>query len=310
MSVFRLAVATMAAITGIGLGGAAQAYTVYISNEKGNSLTVIDSDTLEVQTTIPVGQRPRGIMLTKDDKKVLICASDSDTVQVLDVASRKIVADLPSGPDPELLNIHPSGSPVYVANEDDSMLTVIDLETKKVLAEVPVGVEPEGVGMSPDGKVVVVTSETTNMAHFIDTETNEIFDNVLVGQRPRFADFTADGAQLWVTSEVAGTTTVIDAATRKILKVIEFSVPGVQPEYIQPVGVRISKDGSTETWASRFNEELMSGIEMGKVEEITYQGAEGKDIQAYVVLPPGFDPEKKWPLVSVLHGGPHGITGE
>ncbi len=244
MSVFRLAVATMAAVTGIGLGGAAQAYTVYISNEKGNSLTVIDSNTLEVQTTIPVGQRPRGIMLTKDDKKVLICASDSDTVQVLDVASRKIVADLPSGPDPELLNIHPSGSPVYVANEDDSMLTVIDLETKKVLAEVPVGVEPEGVGMSPDGKVVVVTSETTNMAHFIDTETNEIFDNVLVGQRPRFADFTADGAQLWVTSEVAGTATVIDAKTREILKVIEFSVPGVQPEYIQPVGVRISKDGT------------------------------------------------------------------
>ena len=77
-----------------------------------------------MQTTIPVGQRPRGIMLTKDDAQVLICASDSDTVQVLDVASRKIVADLPSGPDPELLDPHSSGSPVYVANEDDDLLTV------------------------------------------------------------------------------------------------------------------------------------------------------------------------------------------
>src|SRR5512134_2619118 len=46
--------------------GPAAAYTVYISNEKGNSITVLDSKTLVVLETIPVGQRPRGIMLTKD----------------------------------------------------------------------------------------------------------------------------------------------------------------------------------------------------------------------------------------------------
>ena len=188
-----------------------------------------------------MGQRPRGIMLTKDGKKLLICASDEDTVQVLDVATNKIVGDLPSGPDPELLNIHPSGSPVYIANEDDNLLTVIDLATRKVLAEVEVGVEPEGVGISPDGKTVVVTSETTNMAHFIDTETYEIVDNVLVGTRPRFAEFTADGSQLWVTSEVAGTVSVIDAKTRKIIKIIGFEIPGVQPENMQPVGVRVAE---------------------------------------------------------------------
>jgi len=89
-----------------------------------------------------------------------------------------------------------------------------------------------------------VTSETTNMAHFIDTESYEITDNVLVGSRPRFAEFTADGSRLWVTSEVAGVVTVIDAKTRKIIKTIGFAIPGVQPEYIQPVGVRITKDGA------------------------------------------------------------------
>jgi len=49
---------------------------------------------------------------------------------------------------------------------------------------------------------------------------------------------------LWVTSEVAGTATVIDAKTRKIIKVIHFAVPGVQADYIQPVGVRVTKDGT------------------------------------------------------------------
>jgi len=240
----QAALAAVATMGFIFAADPAAAYTVYVSNEKGNSITVLDSETFEVLETLPVGQRPRGIMLTKDDKHLLVCASDDNTVQMVDVATREIVGDLPSGPDPELLNLHPSGSPVYVANEDDNLLTVIDLNDKKVLAEVIVGVEPEGVGVSPDGSTVVVTSETTNMAHFIDTESYEITDNVLVGSRPRFAEFTADGKHLWVSSEVAGTVSVIDAKTRKIIKKIEFAVPGVQPEYIQPVGVRVTKDGS------------------------------------------------------------------
>ena len=105
------------------LSGDAYAYTVYVSNEKDNSITAIDSATLEVLHTYPVGQRPRGIMPTKDGKSLLICASDDDTVQILDLASGQIVGTLPSGPDPEQLNMHPSGSPVYIANEDDSLAT-------------------------------------------------------------------------------------------------------------------------------------------------------------------------------------------
>jgi YVTN family beta-propeller protein len=37
---------------------------------------------------------------------------------------------------------------------------------------------------------------------------------------------------------------VVDAKTRKIIKTIGFAIPGVQQENIQPVGVRVTKDGS------------------------------------------------------------------
>jgi len=112
-----------------------------------------------------------------------------------------------------------------------------------VLAEIPVGVEPEGMGISPDGKVLVTTSETTNMAHFIDTATNTTIDNVLVDSRPRFAEFSADGSQVWVSAEIGGTVTVIDAKTRTVTAKIAFKIPGVPQDAIQPVGVRITKDG-------------------------------------------------------------------
>jgi PQQ-dependent catabolism-associated beta-propeller protein len=110
---------------------------------------------------------------------------------------------------------------------------------------VPVGVEPEGMGISPDGKMLVNTSETTNMAHFIDTSTFQVIDSVLVDSRPRFAEFNKDNSKVWVSSEVGGTVSVIEPGTRKILKKIEFQIPGVTAETIQPVGVRVTKDGKT-----------------------------------------------------------------
>jgi PQQ-dependent catabolism-associated beta-propeller protein len=113
-----------------------------------------------------------------------------------------------------------------------------------VLAEVPVGVEPEGMGVSPDGRIVVNTSETTNMAHFIDTQTFQIVQNTLVDSRPRIAEFTADGAALYVSAEIGGTVSVIDPATGAITQTIGFEVPGIVPEALQPVGVRVTRDRS------------------------------------------------------------------
>ncbi len=224
-------------------GGPAKAFAVYVSNEKDNSISVIDSKTLEVKQTVKIGRRPRGITISPDGKTLYVCASDDNRVEVIDTATMKVVRSLKSGPDPELFVLNGAGNLLYIANEDDNQVTVVDVEKNVVVAEVPVGVEPEGMGLSPDGATLVNTSETTNMAHFIDTQTYKITDNVLVDARPRFAEFSRDSKTLWISSEVGGTVSVIDPATRKIVKKIEFKIPGVPDEAIQPVGIRITQDG-------------------------------------------------------------------
>ena len=221
----------------------ALAYTAFVTNEKDNSVSVIDTEKMEVTKTFKVGQRPRGVILSKDAKWLIVCTSDENLIQVYDTKTYELVKTLPSGPDPELLTLAPSGNPLYVANEDDNLVTVIDINTGKVITDIPVGVEPEGMGMSPDGKVLVNTSETTNMAHFIDTETKKTFDNVLVDARPRVAMFNSAATQLWVSSEVGGTVTVINPKDRKIIGKVNFEIPGITRQAIQPVGVRISRDG-------------------------------------------------------------------
>ncbi|MFG1433271.1 YVTN family beta-propeller repeat protein [Xanthobacter sp. V2C-8] len=225
--------------------GGAEAGMAYVSNERGNSITAIDTTTLAVTQTAKVGRRPRGIIMSPDGKVIYLCASDEHAVQVIDPATLKVLRKLKSGPDPELFALHPSGNPLYIANEDDNQVTVLDVEKNRVITQVPVGTEPEGMAVSPDGKILVATSETTNMAHFIDTETYKIVANVLVDARPRFAEFTRDGTKLFVSAEVGGTVSVIDPKTRAIVRKIEFRIPGVSKETIQPVGVRVTADGKT-----------------------------------------------------------------
>ncbi|MGB9054307.1 MAG: hypothetical protein WCC54_18600, partial [Pseudolabrys sp.] len=48
----------------VGLIGPAKAFTAYVSNEKSNTVSVVDTDRMETVKTIKVGQRPRGIELT------------------------------------------------------------------------------------------------------------------------------------------------------------------------------------------------------------------------------------------------------
>ncbi|MFX6330931.1 hypothetical protein ABTF76_22000, partial [Acinetobacter baumannii] len=77
------------------------AFTAYVTNEKGNSVSVIDTNTMAVTATWKVGRRPRGVTLTKDGKELFVCASDDDRIDVLDTATGKVVRSLRSGPDPE-----------------------------------------------------------------------------------------------------------------------------------------------------------------------------------------------------------------
>jgi len=217
------------------------AYTAYVTNERDDTMSVIDLDQMKTVKTVPVGQRPRGITITKDGSEILICASDDDTIQIVDTKTLRIIGNLPSGPDPETFALHVSGNPLYVSNEDDNLVTVIDVPTRKMIAQLPTGVEPEGMAVSPDGKTIVNTSETTNMAHFFDYASRKMVASVLVGARPRIAEFKHDGSEVWVSSELGGTVSVIDPKTHTVTHTIHFQVQGLRAEGIQPVAIRLKK---------------------------------------------------------------------
>jgi dipeptidyl aminopeptidase/acylaminoacyl peptidase len=60
---------------------------------------------------------------------------------------------------------------------------------------------------------------------------------------------------------------------------------------------------------THMNDALLLQIDMQPLESFTFKGANNDDVQGFMVKPPGFDPNKKYPLKFLIHGGPQGAWG-
>ena len=69
---------------------------------------------------------------------------------------------------------------------------------------------------------------------------------------------------------------------------------------------RCAADGGAAQALTRANDTVFEGLELSSPESVTYAGAGGTPIQMWIVRPPGFDPQRKYPLVFWVHGGPQG----
>lgn len=241
-------------------------YRIYVTNERSDNLSVIDSTTHEVVATIPLGKRPRGIHSSPDGKTIYVALSGSpiagpgvdedtlppadkkaDGIGVVDVAQGKLLRVIPGGSDPEEFSLSKDGSLLYVSNEDTGEASILDAAAGTVLATVSVGgkdAEPEGVETSPDGKFVYVTTENEGMIAVIDTATRKVIKNVKVGARPRDVAFSPDSSKAYVTCENEGTLAIIDAVKHEKIGQIEIG-KATPPENIKPMSVILSADAKT-----------------------------------------------------------------
>ena len=84
-----------------------------------------------------------------------------------------------------------------------------------------------------------------------------------------------------------------------------------------PSAVDNDAEGGAVRRIGGFGDAGLADIALGPVEDVTYTGADGDAVQMFVVYPPGATvpaagerPAKPWPLVHMIHGGPHGTFGD
>jgi dipeptidyl aminopeptidase/acylaminoacyl peptidase len=182
---------------------------------------------------------------------------------------------------------------------------------------------------SPDGRLLAFRRQVIK-DFYADRVRLVLFDRR--GEKLRTVteewDRSADGL-VWSPDSDSLFGTIDDAGTRRIYR---FDVSGGAPRAVTRehsfsslaiagsgpviVGLRqsftepptlvsvIPRTGAA-TKLSDFNDGALANMSQGKVESVTYKGANGDDVQMWIVYPPDFTPQRKWPLYLVLHGGPH-----
>src|SRR5260370_34758735 len=63
--------------------------------------------------------------------------------------------------------------------------------------------------------------------------------------------------------------------------------------------------GSNVRQLTHQNDSILATLEMTAPETFWLDGAVGTKVQAMLLRPPKFDAAKKYPLLVLLHGGPH-----
>lgn len=73
----------------------------------------------------------------------------------------------------------------------------------------------------------------------------------------------------------------------------------------RPADVAVIEKGAEAKILTSVNDDLLAYRNLGKVEEIWYKSSvDQRDIQGWIVYPPDFDENKKYPLLVENHGGP------
>jgi dipeptidyl aminopeptidase/acylaminoacyl peptidase len=66
----------------------------------------------------------------------------------------------------------------------------------------------------------------------------------------------------------------------------------------------------TEQPLTRLNRTLLSQLDIPDMEHYWFHGSGGVRVEGFLIRPPGFDPEKKYPVKFLMHGGPEGAWGD
>jgi dipeptidyl aminopeptidase/acylaminoacyl peptidase len=76
---------------------------------------------------------------------------------------------------------------------------------------------------------------------------------------------------------------------------------------------KVSASGGMEGLLARgpspltsHNAALKAQLDLAKAEGFSFSGADGDQVAGWIIKPPGFDPNKKYPVLFLIHGGPQG----
>lgn len=134
--------------------------TLYVSNWSSDSVSVIDTSSLRVVATIPVGDNPNDLELAPDGRLFVACSNDN-SIFVIDTNKRTVLEEIstalypraPEGSTPNALALDGEANLLFVANADNNSVGVIGVAEpgqSEVLGFLPAGWYPSALALLPE----------------------------------------------------------------------------------------------------------------------------------------------------------------
>ena len=192
----------------------------YVSQYLSSVVSVIDTRTLKVVATTPVGLNPGNIAITPDGGFAYVLSIGSSPVSVIDTESNTVVATIDVSTGSLSIAITPDGDFAYVRDAGDDNVSVVDTKTNAVVAEIPLAGGPSGIAITPDGKFVLV--EDSADISVIDTKTNGVVDTIpVVGVCGPTVAITPDGGLAYAADYCNNRVLVISTRSREVVATLD-----------------------------------------------------------------------------------------
>ncbi|MFZ4545403.1 MAG: hypothetical protein ACOYOA_15225, partial [Saprospiraceae bacterium] len=248
---------------------------VYVSNRTSNSISILNTVSNSVVSTVNVGTNPEGIAIANSIKRAYVANYGSSTISVINTASNTIatsistvanpsgvavspdnsrvfishpnsvsvintannsvLANFASGANSLGLALTPNGTKLYVASSSENNVWVYNASTYSLITKINVGTKPMGIAISPDGGKLYVANGLSNSISVINTITNVISATIPCSVNISFLDLSPDGSKLFVVSAVSNYVIAINTSTNSIISTINVGT--------NPSGIAVTPDG-------------------------------------------------------------------
>ena len=231
----------------------------------------------------------------------------------------------------------PDGTTLYFGGDieseegyvrSNSEIHSIDLATLEITTLTDRLGPDSGPLVSPDGSRIAYTGydqneNYSNLSHLYLMDSDGSDQSLLAGDFPSSPGnitWAHDGSGLYYTMGAEGASNLHFVSTSGAIKQITTGVHFISGISIARNG-RVAATNSTFyrpsylvtfdlddpediTTLVDFNEDVLSNVKLGEVEEIWTESSDGLPVQGWLMKPADYEPGRKYPMLLWIHGGP------
>jgi YVTN family beta-propeller protein len=211
---------------------------VYVFNNKDKVNN--NNNNNELIAKIKVGETPRGVKISPDEKDALVANEVSGTISIIDFKNMTVIKEVPVGKIPHNIVFSTDYNDnnkklAYITMQGEDKIIIMDMNTFDKVGEIAVSKGPHNLDITPDGKYLFVANAGSSDVAVIDIANKQVIKTIPVSTGHHGIDVSPDGKMVYVSGIGSDKVNVIDPIKLELVKQIDVGNG--------PHGIRIGSDG-------------------------------------------------------------------